>query len=426
LYSTLGIEVAEEELERAVKKHSWENIPEEEKGEGKRRRKATPGGWREDLTPGQARIIERITAPLLKEFYPHEAQSLDLKEGVTRAAAPGSQEGRQEGRVAAQNTRKLNEAYRLLAEKDRELAKLRARLSRSGADTDANDINPENIVWIFGSGRSGTTWLSLMMGDIEGHTRWNEPAVGALFGGYYYNRVNKRKRESSQFIMGSHKETWLRSIRNFVLDGARAIFPTLGGNEYLVIKEPPGAIGAPLMMEALPESRMIFLVRDPRDVIASWMDANRKEGWNYERNMTMFLEGRSISPDKDRDAFVEERAKSYLKLVSRAKEAYEAHQGYKVLVKYEELRSDTLGTMKRVYSTLGIEVDEKELERAVKKHSWENIPQEKKGEGKFHRKATPGGWRKDLTPEQARIIERMTAPLLKRFYPNEVQSEGSL
>ncbi|HEU4494146.1 MAG TPA: hypothetical protein VFR69_08145, partial [Rubrobacteraceae bacterium] len=65
----------------AVEKHSWENVPEEEKGEGKFHRKATPGGWREDLTPGQAQIVERITAPLLKEFsYPYDGDSESLPE----------------------------------------------------------------------------------------------------------------------------------------------------------------------------------------------------------------------------------------------------------------------------------------------------------------------------------------------------------
>jgi hypothetical protein len=53
-----------------VEKHSWENVPEEETGKGKARRKAMLGAWREDLTPEQARVVERVTAPLLEEFYP--------------------------------------------------------------------------------------------------------------------------------------------------------------------------------------------------------------------------------------------------------------------------------------------------------------------------------------------------------------------
>jgi Sulfotransferase domain len=73
--------------------------------------------------------------------------------------------------------------------------------------------------------------------------------------------------------------------------------------------------------------------------------------------------------------------------------------------------------MKRIYSTLGIEVDEGQLQEVVERHSWENIPEDQKGQGKFYRKASPGGWREDLTPEQAEIIEKVTAPLLEKYYP---------
>jgi hypothetical protein len=89
-----------------------------------------------------------------------------------------------------------------------------------------------------------------------------------------------------------------------------------------------------------------------------------------------------------------------------------------VLIRYEDLRADTLNTMRRLYATLEIPVDERELARAVEKHSWEEISEEQKGEGKFYRKATPGGWREDLTPRQAQTVERITAPLLKAFYPS--------
>jgi hypothetical protein len=80
--------------------------------------------------------------------------------------------------------------------------------------------------------------------------------------------------------------------------------------------------------------------------------------------------------------------------------------------------------MKRLYSTLGIPVDEGELARVVEKRSWENIAEDNKGEGKFYRRATSGGWREDLTPEQAETVERITAPLLKELYPYEGQSKN--
>ncbi|CAN5145551.1 hypothetical protein BH18ACT10_BH18ACT10_16580 [soil metagenome] len=53
----------------------------------------------------------------------------------------------------------------------------------------------------------------------------------------------------------------------------------------------------------------------------------------------------------------------------------------------------------------------------MEKHSWENIPEGKNGPDKFYRKASPGGWREDLTPEQVQTVERITASLLEEFYP---------
>ena len=341
---------------------------------------------------------------------------LNLEAGVGRAGAAAPEDGQ---------GRELERARRELASKDRELARLRARLARDGAEDGARGVRPENIVWIFGTGRSGNTWLSSMMGELEGHAVWSEPSVGRLFGEFYYLHSHEKQRGTRNFVLGEkQKGTWLRSIRNFVLEGAGGRFPEIRDG-YLVIKEQVGSVGAPLLMEALPESRMILLVRDPRDVAASGLDAARRGGWQYERRSKSDPNWSPVA-DEDPIAFARETAKHYLKNVGKAKEAYDSHQGHKVLVKYEDLRLDTPDTMKHIYASLGIPVDEGELARAVEKHSWEKVPEDKKGEGKFYRKASPGGWREDLTPEQAEMVEEITAPLLKDFYPHEGQSENSL
>jgi hypothetical protein len=62
----------------------------------------------------------------------------------------------------------------------------------------------------------------------------------------------------------------------------------------------------------------------------------------------------------------------------------------------------------------------------VEKNSWEMIPSEQKGDGKFHRKAKPGGWREDLTARQVEIVEDITAPLLNEFYPHTATMRGAL
>ena len=331
---------------------------------------------------------------------------LEFEAGVVRggAAQPGSLPAR---------TGKPDEVERLrglLNEREREILALRA------AGDGAGGVRPENIIWIFGTGRSGNTWLSSMMGNIEGNATWGEPRVGMLFGEFYFMNSFEGQRKSNNFILSEkQKATWLRSIRRFVLDGARSRFPNLKEAGYLTIKEQVGSVGAPLLMEAFPESRMVLLIRDPRDVVASWMDAHREGAWHHERRRND--PGWTSSAGTNPDSLAEERAKRYLNQVGHAKRAYGAHQGPKVLVKYEELRANTFGTMRHLYSTLDVPVDDEELSRVVEEHSWENIPEEKRGEGKFYRKAKPGGWREDLTPEQAEAVERVTAPLLQEFYP---------
>jgi hypothetical protein len=301
--------------------------------------------------------------------------------------------------------------------RDRVVAKLagtRPAARPEDAAGDPGGVRAEDVVWIFCAGRSGSTWLASMLGDLSGNAMWNEPLVGALFGDFYEEkRAAKRGRN---FILSTdHRDAWMAGVRAMVLKGAAARHPNV--SNVLIIKEPHGSVGAPLLMEALPESRMIVIVRDPRDVVASRKDARREGGWTEKTREKLGKErGASVIAKKPL-AFVEKMANEYVRSVGRAKEAYDAHEGRKVLIKYEDLRADTLNVVKHIHSQLGIVVNEAELARVVEAHAWENVPEEEKGEGKFRRKAQPGSWREDLTPEQAKAVEDVTAPLLKEFYP---------
>ena len=337
---------------------------------------------------------------------------LKLEAGLTRGEIP-PRDPDVSGQPAS-HAGELARARMRLEEKEREIAGLKQRLAAPAPR--AGGLNPENVVWIFCSNRSGSTWLSSMMGEVEGHEVWNEPLVGKLFGDLYYVGAAGHEKVKHYILGDYYKGSWLDSIQSFVLSEATARFPEVAGRGYLIIKEPNGSIGAPLLAEAMPASRVIFLVRDPRDVAASGLDAARKGSWQYENAADRGWKREALA-DNQPDVWVRRRAQNYVRHAGKARDAYEAHKGPKVLIRYEELREDALGTMERLYSTLGIQVREEELARAVEKHAWENIPEKEKGQGKFYRRAKPGGWREDLTHAQVEIVEQVSAPLLKEFYP---------
>ena len=219
----------------------------------------------------------------------------------------------------------LRSGRRWLAGKYREVPLRAASLRRRFDGAPASGVRPENIVWIFGSGRSGSTWLRSMMGDPSRHLVWEEPMVGQLFGNFH-RRAEKANLVRPDFVMAdATRRGWIHSIRNFVLDGARYARPRLGPDHYLVVKEPNGSVGAPLLMEALPESRMILLIRDPRDVVSSTLDGARKGNWLYERKDKGGWKRDSL-PDKNPDAFTRRWANVYMQHAGNAKKAYDAHR----------------------------------------------------------------------------------------------------
>src|SRR5215210_7491508 len=110
--------------------------------------------------------------------------------------------------------------------------------ARMGAVDGRSGVAPENMIWIFGTGRTGSTWLAAMMEEPEGHDVWFEPRVGTFFDPQRFERYGGK-----HFILASqYKDVWLGSIRNFSLDGANVRFPELAGKRggYLAIKEPGG------------------------------------------------------------------------------------------------------------------------------------------------------------------------------------------
>ena len=89
----------------------------------------------------------------------------------------------------------------------------------------------------------------------------------------------------------------------------------------------------------------------------------------------------------------------------------------KILVKYEDLIKNSLDELNKVYEFLEIEINEDTISKIITKFDFKNIPESKKGSGKFSRSATPGKWKESFDNEEKSIMEQiMLKTLLKLGY----------
>src|SRR5215218_10053940 len=112
---------------------------------------------------------------------------LKIKIGFSGNSEPHSETAHQELRRVREQLQKRNRQVKWMRESLQEKNQQIIRLRNRGLVTKSNGATAENVIWIFGTGRSGSTWLMNMMAHVPRTSSWNEPMVGKLFGDFYQN-----------------------------------------------------------------------------------------------------------------------------------------------------------------------------------------------------------------------------------------------
>jgi hypothetical protein len=300
------------------------------------------------------------------------------------------------------------------------------------------------LVWIWGSPRSGSTWLLEMLChpfqmDPHSHVgfKWREGWSGAVpalpvnefqiaahlapgiygetagdatvteDGGAVMPRTLNRVTDyfASYAFSAAYGDVWRPEARRMTLvrlhavadrarDAGLNVPPEL---PLFVIKEVNGSHGADLVMPLFERSRMIFLVRDGRDVLDSMVDANRPDGWTSKRQW-----GRAgFETAEERLDFVRASARNWTARMNACSRAYDEHDPkLRTRIRYEDLLSDTANRLGELEGSLGLPSGPKRMESIAAQHAFEAVPERGRGPGKLRRSAIPGGWREGLAPEE--------------------------
>jgi len=272
----------------------------------------------------------------------------------------------------------------------------------------------KNLIWIFGSTRSGTTWLATKLLTFQTN-HINEPNLSKYLGfaapefSDDLTDMDYFRHRPGYFFSERYKETWVYFLRKLILNRIFAESQDL--SKKIIIQE-PGGLGHYVIAQCLKNSKIIVILRDGRDVVDSTLDArvNLPPGGRFTKLMK-----KPLSSDK-RTLFIKNRSIFWVRQIENLKRAYENHQKELcLLIKYEDLRNDTIVELEKIYQFIGNNISKQDIEKIVEKFKFENIPDGQKGKGKFYRSASPGKWRQNMNEEEQKIMEDVMGPTLRKL-----------
>ena len=156
----------------------------------------------------------------------------------------------------------------------------------------------------------------------------------------------------------------------------------------VVIKEVDDSHAADVVMSLFPRSRMLFLVRDGRDVLDSLLDANRPTGWLTKAGWG----SGEFDNVRERRAWIREHCRNWVARMNVClAECFEAHDAaLRRRVCYEDVIADTRVTDRMSARWLELPATSEEIRRIAAAHSFAALPDYAKGPGMFRRCPSPG------------------------------------
>jgi hypothetical protein len=286
-----------------------------------------------------------------------------------------------------------------------------------GVTRDISVTAPGRLAWIFGSSRSGSTWLLRMLSELERVIPIDDPHIGHHLGVWRpiplawatakdppkLGTLADYKRKKRDYLFSDrYRDAWMPQLRKlisarFEAQAAQDIAEAGGVEDPVVVVKEPGSHAADTIMDLFPQSALIFLLRDGRDVVDSWLDAYKDGSWATD-------EGAYPLDDTGRPALIRWQSSVWLHRTEVVQETFaRTDPERRVLIRYEEMREDPVAALQQICAMLGIDVTHEQLEEIAGTHAFSAVPTSDKGAGREIRRADPGGWADHLTREE--IVE---------------------
>lgn len=261
-------------------------------------------------------------------------------------------------------------------------------------------------LFVVGCPRSGTTWVQLLLnGSPEIATAPETQIFAYYLDGFRRQWIEEHEGKTAR-LQGRAGLSRLLSDEEFrelcalcaryVLDRISQRNPAAS---VVLEKSPRHAVLMEWVLEILPDAHVLHVVRDPRDAVASIMEAGRSWGAGWAPKNPIVA------------------ARMWKSQVEGARRAAELTDSYRE-VRYEDLRTRPVEELRNLLRWLGLEADSEACAQAVASCRLERLRGDGDGEAVtamptpaarsprgFFGEGAVGEWRSRLSERDARIVE---------------------
>lgn len=268
---------------------------------------------------------------------------------------------------------------------------------------------PAGLVWLASYPKSGNTWMRVLLANLLAGRK--EPADinrlsddESLIGSWRFSDDMLIDADLLNLVELER----LRQIQcDFVAQAQRNTFFCKTHDQFL------GVTGQPVL--GTQARSALYLIRDPRDVAIS---LTHHAGLTLDKAIAKMAQKASYSGGGKQVSYL---LGDWMSHVSGWTEQSSVRT---LVIRYEDLRRDTVTTMVAVCEFLGIEATDAEIRQAVDNSSLAVLQQQELSKGfqerqsvqkQFFRSGIVGEWREVLSVSQVAQIEQLFAPMMTRF-----------
>jgi aryl sulfotransferase len=270
------------------------------------------------------------------------------------------------------------------------------------------------FIWLASYPKSGNTWVRILLANYL-RDRAEPVDINRLDDGV----IASHRAAFDEFVGVEASDLTLAEIHRFrpPIYGrfmTEAIAPTV----LKVHDAYCGRDGRP-RFDITPEMRVIYLIRNPLDVVVSLA---HHSGATFDVTIQKMSEGFSLA--RSAGGLTEQIEQELLGWSDHVRGWVDAPDVRVHVVRYEDLHARTQDTARQVIHAAGLGLDEVQLERAVRFSSFEELRAQESAHGfrerpvtapVFFREGGVGGWRQALSPEQVQRVTATHRDVMARF-----------